>query len=519
MSIDPSEQERISAETIRHSDDRFRKAFELSPAPMAITTLRTGQIVDVNQRLLRVSGYAREEMIGQTSLETGLHANEQERAKLVEQLRAGSVMNRPMKYRVRDGSIREALGSFEIIEIEGQLCILTVLDDVTEQRLLEEELRQAQKMESLGQLAGGVAHDFNNVLTIIQLSTRSLAREVGPRVDGPVEDILAATRRAADLVRKLMAFSRRQMLRPEVLDLSSVFAERTVPVLQRLLGEDIEIVLRPSDRPCLVRADEAQLEQSLINLANNARDAMAVGGSLTIEVFDVELGDRATALSMSPGRYCAFAMTDSGMGMDATTRARIFEPFFTTKPLGKGTGLGLAMVYGFVKQSGGAITVDSEPTRGARFTIYLPAVEETHVVKPAESVPTTIEKTGGSILLVEDESAVRRAVATTLEANGFDVIVSATPREAIRTAKTIHGIDLLITDVVLPGTTGPQLAREVTEVNPGISILFMSGYLESDSRLDQIPSGAPFLGKPFTPEDLVAQVSMILVSRRRGQVP
>jgi len=386
--------------------------------------------------------------------------------------------------------------------------------DVTEQRHLEEQFRQSQKMEAVGQLAGGIAHDFNNLLTAILGNTQLLLRDLPPgdakRSD--VEEIRKASERAASLTRQLLAYSRRQMLQPEVLDLNVVVAEMD-KMLRRLIGEHIALVAVLAPDLGRVRADPNQIEQVIVNLAVNARDAMPDGGKLTIETANVDL-DEAFAqahLGSVPGSYALLAVTDTGAGMDATVRAHLFEPFFTTKEVGKGTGLGLATVYGIVKQSGGYISVDSEPGRGSSFRIYLPRIET-----PAEE-PAGPQKGGpapGSetVLVVEDEPAVLTLSRRALEAQGYVVLAASDPVAALRVVERHGGtIHLLLTDVVMPGLSGRELADRLTAQRPGIRVLYMSGY-PGDAVVQRgtLPAGSAFLQKPFSPDGLARKVRDVL---------
>ncbi len=389
--------------------------------------------------------------------------------------------------------------------------------DVTDQRHLEEQFRQSQKMEAVGQLAGGIAHDFNNLLTAILGNTQLLLRELPPGDSkrGDVEEIRKASERAASLTRQLLAYSRRQMLQPVVLDLNVVVAEMD-KLLRRLIGEHIALVTVLAPDLGRVKADPNQLEQVIVNLAVNARDAMPEGGKLTIETANVDL-DEAFArahLGSVPGAYAMFALTDTGSGMDATVRAHLFEPFFTTKEVGKGTGLGLATVYGIVKQSDGYISVYSEPGHGSSFKIYLPriATPARAAAGPQKGGPARGTET---VLVVEDEPAVLSLSRRALEAQGYVVLAASDAASALRVVERHGGmIHLLLTDVVMPGLSGRELADQLAGQRPGIRVLYMSGY-PGDAVVQHgtLPSGSAFLQKPFSPDGLARKVRDLLDAR------
>ena len=389
--------------------------------------------------------------------------------------------------------------------------------DITERKQLEEQFHQAQKMEAVGRLAGGVAHDFNNLLTAIlgsaDLVLESLKPAAAEREE--VEEIRKAALRAADLTRQLLAFSRQQVVAPTVLNPNTVVADMD-KLLRRLLGEDVALrtVLAPD--LATVKADPSQLEQVLLNLAVNARDAMPNGGKLTIETQNVELDQEYVRghLAAQPGSYVMLAVSDTGVGMDAATQARIFEPFFTTKERGKGTGLGLATVYGIVKQSGGWIWVYSEPGQGTTFKVYLPRVTEP--AAPAAPSPARPVSLRGSetILVVEDEEVIRNLVQKVLKANGYTVLVAGTGSDAERVAGAHAGpIHLLMTDVVLPGLNGREVARRLVAQRAGIRVLFLSGYTD-DAIVHHgvLDPGVAFLQKPFSPAVLGRKVREVLDS-------
>jgi PAS domain S-box-containing protein len=390
--------------------------------------------------------------------------------------------------------------------------------DITERKQLEEQFHQAQKMEAVGRLAGGVAHDFNNLLTAIlgsaDLVLESLKPGVAEREE--VEEIRKAAVRAADLTRQLLAFSRQQVIAPTVLNPNTVVADMD-KLLRRLLGEDVALRTVLASDLGSVKADPNQLEQVLLNLAVNARDAMPNGGKLTIETQNVELDQEYVRghLSAQPGSYVMLAVSDTGVGMDAATQARIFEPFFTTKERGKGTGLGLATVYGIVKQSGGWIWVYSEPGQGTTFKVYLPRATEAAAAPLAPSPAPPVSVRGSeTILVVEDDEMIRNLVQKVLKANGYTVLVAGNGSDAERVAGAHAGaIHLLMTDVVLPGPNGREVARRLVAQRAGIRVLFLSGYTD-DAIVHHgvLEPGVAFLQKPFAPAVLGRKVREVLDS-------
>jgi two-component system cell cycle sensor histidine kinase/response regulator CckA len=386
-------------------------------------------------------------------------------------------------------------------------------------RRSEEQLRQAQKMEAIGQLAGGVAHDFNNMLTIIRgYSDLLLNGILGP--DDPARDavgeIRKAAQRAADLTRQLLAFSRRQVLAPRVLVLNSVIGDMD-KMLRRLIGEDIQLTSRLAPDLGTVKADPGQIEQVLLNLAVNARDAMPRGGQLTIETANVQLDESyaRTHPEVNPGPFVMLAVTDTGCGMDAATQARIFEPFFTTKNPDKGTGLGLATVYGIVKQSGGSVYVYSEVGRGTSFKVYLPRHEEAPAVsREIHVVPRTETRSQGqeTLLIVEDDNSVRALTRTVLRSYSYDVIEAVDADDALRlVSQYAQPIHLLVTDLVMPGMSGRELAERLTELRPQMKVLYVSGYTDDAVvRHGLLEAEVAFLQKPFTPSALASKVREVL---------
>lgn len=429
------------------------------------------------------------------------------------------------RYRIvrpNDGQVRwvHGYGELEKDEKGSPLYMIGTIQDITdamraeqERRRLEEQLQQSQKLESVGRLAGGVAHDFNNLLTVIMSCADSLlASDVLVADDrSDASDIADAARRAADLTRQLLAFSRQQVLQPRVIALSEVVGAAG-RMLRRLLGEDIDLVVTGSDHSEKVFADPGQLEQILVNLAVNARDAMPSGGKLTIETSSIVLNDAFAAehLEVTPGEYVMLAVSDTGIGMDEQTRARAFDPFFTTKSA-TGTGLGLATVYGIVKQSGGHIWLYSELGAGSTIKIYLPRAYQTSA-RPSSLRPAVLRRGDETILLVEDEDRVRLTLQRVLVNAGYTVMAAANAEEALALCqKRGQAIDLLLTDVVMPKMTGLQLAERIAAMQPATRVLYMSGYApNSIVHHGVLEEGIEFIQKPLTPASLLAKVREVL---------
>jgi signal transduction histidine kinase/CheY-like chemotaxis protein len=435
-----------------------------------------------------------------------------------------------LRIRRRDGAWRwvEGVANNLLAEpsIEGIVVnwwdITPRLEADAERQRLEAQVRQAQKMEAIGRLAGGIAHDFNNLLTVISGRAQILLRRAGSTGAGDVDLIYQTAKRAAQLTRQLLAFSRRQTLRPEVLSLNDRLTS-LLPMLRRLIGEDIQIVTGFQQELGLVKVDPSQLEQVVLNLAVNARDAMPRGGRLSMETANVELDESSSRRHPDSGRgpHVMIRITDTGVGMTPDVVARVFEPFFTTKGVGRGTGLGLSTTYGIVKQHGGFITVESEPGQGTAFCVYFPrAADATPVRPPAHRERPVGPARGETVLLVEDETEVRRLARSVLEDCGYKVLEASGPEEASRIA-TYHanGIDLLLTDVVMPSMSGRELAERVCVTRPTTKVLYLSGYTDEALGVHGIlTSDVAFLQKPFTLESLACKVREVLdgVTDRTG---
>jgi signal transduction histidine kinase/CheY-like chemotaxis protein len=417
-------------------------------------------------------------------------------------------------HRLKNGKIIDVEVMTHEIRHARRHAVLAVLIDVTRRKQLEAQLLQAQKMEAVGMLAGGIAHDFNNLLTIITGYSQLLLASLGEsdRNRTAVEQIMTAGDRAAALTRQLLSFSRRQTMQPKVLDVNALVDSLAV-MLRRLIGEDIDLRLDLAADAGQVNADPGKIEQVIMNLAVNSRDAMPAGGTLTIKSGNVELDEHysATHTRVKPGSYVMLAVIDTGSGMDAETRARLFEPFFTTKGQGRGTGLGLSIVFGIVRQSGGNLEVSSEQGKGTAVRIYLPRVAQAAVLE-TESPADTSEPGNETILLVEDEEMVRKFVRETLEHEGYKILEAAGPEQAARISSTYEGpIHLIITDVVMPQENGRSLAARLLRQRQDMKVLYMSGYTDTSivGTAEEMER-AEFLQKPFTPSALAKKVRTVL---------
>ncbi len=509
---------RAMQESLRRSESNFRSL--VMNAPYGICRCDTlGMVQEANPALVAMFGYASADEIRGRHLGS-LYADAQQWFQTADYFHTRKEFNKVVTECVRkDGAALVArisgrsipngkdLGSFEIF-----------MEDVTETRTLELQLRQAQKMEAIGRLAGGIAHDFNNLLMVISGYSEFLLERLGPdpQLRGPAQEISNATQRATSLTRQLLAFSRKQMLAPKVLDLNDVVAEN-LKMLTRMIGEDIDLVMIPGPELGAVLADPGQIDQVIMNLAVNARDAMPQGGKLTIETANVTLDENfaRTHTPLLPGAYVMLTISDTGIGMDNDTQTRIFEPFFTTKGA-KGTGLGLSTVYGIVKQSGGFIFVDSQPQRGTTFRAYFPRIDshdDTAVAQDSIGLPRSVHG-GETILLVEDEANLRRLGRQYLETQGYKILEAEDGAAALQIVDGYKSpIDLLLTDVIMPGMNGRELAGQIVKLLPHVRVLYMSGYAENaighDGTLD---AGINLLQKPFSLPALKTRVREVLDS-------
>ena len=509
-------EEKRAEQALHRSEASYRGLVEHAAYGIYRTT-GDGKFVMVNPALFTMLGYGSAAELLKSDVARDVYVDSAARIRILERCEQFGSAIEEVAWRRRDGSvIAVRLNGRPVRGPDGALeCFEFIVDDVTEQRALEERLRQTQKMEAVGRLAGGIAHDFNNLLTAILGSVDFLRRALGPEhpEHAETEEIQKAAVRAADLTRQLLAFSRQQVLAPKVLELDGLVTNLE-KMMRRLIGEDVELRFVALAPRAAVRADPGQLEQVIVNLVVNARDAMPRGGRLTIETASVDL-DAAYAWehgTVEPGRYVMLAVTDTGVGIDRAAQARLFEPFFTTKEFGKGTGLGLATVYGIVKQSGGYIWVYSEPGQGATFKVYLPRVEQAG--EPVAAPQPPARPLGGTetILLAEDEAAVRNLARRVLEKHGYKLLLAATGRDGVRLAEE-HGspIDLLVTDVVMPEMGGRELAQRLTTRQPSLKVLYLSGYTD-DAIVHHgvLDAGVAFLQKPFKPDELVRKIREVL---------
>jgi PAS domain S-box-containing protein len=514
---------RSAQEQLVRSESNFRSIVTNAPYGICRCDAK-GTLLDANPALVSILGYSNALDLLGVHIGT-LYADTQQWFQLADYFRSHNEFNGVVAEWLRkDGSaIVVRLSGRTIDEKDNTAPYELFAEDITERRKLEQQLRQSQKMEAIGRLAGGVAHDFNNLLMVICGYSEFLLERVGsdPKLRVPAEEIANAADRATSLTRQLLAFSRKQMLAPKVVDLNAIVTEN-LKMLTRMIGEDIELVMVPGPELGAVKADPGQIEQVIMNLAVNARDAMPHGGKLTIETANAPV-DEEYARSHAPitvGQYVMLAISDTGMGMDAETQARIFEPFFTTKGL-KGTGLGLSTVYGIIKQSGGYIWVDSEPGKGTSFKIHLPRASATGEPIIAEPTVTAakFEQPRETILLVEDESELRRLVHQYLEHQGYTILVAADGAAAIELANAYPGtIHLLLSDVIMPGINGRELARRISASRPEIKVLYMSGYTENViAQKGTLEEGITLLQKPFALSTLKAKVREKLSSPLRAK--
>jgi len=509
---------RAAQENLRRSEANFRSL--VTNAPYGICSCdSTGKILDANPAFLELLGLSSpDDVIGQHIF--SLYADSEQWFDLADYLRSSDpFQGLTAEWKRKTGTtVVRVSGRAVSNGLKDGVVFEMFAEDVTERRVLEQQLRQSQKMEAVGRLAGGIAHDFNNLLMVISGYSEFLLERLGgePHLRGPAQEIASASERASSLTRQLLAFSRKQMLAPRIVNLNDIATEN-LKMLTRMIGEDIDLVMTPGKSLWSVRADAGQIEQVIMNLAVNARDAMPSGGKLTIETANITLDEEYARVHapLNAGDYVMVSINDTGAGMDAETQSHIFEPFFTTKGT-KGTGLGLSTVYGIIKQSGGYIWVYSEVGRGTTFKIYLPRVPS--IEEPAMhtiAAPAQFQKVEPgteTILLVEDEANLRYLARQYLEKQGYRVIEAADGAVAMQIAVAHEGvIHLLLTDVIMPGMNGRELAQRISEIRPNVKVLYMSGYTENvigqDGTLD---AGVRLLQKPFNLRDLKSKVREVL---------
>jgi len=507
-------------EALRRSEARSRSLILSAAFGICRCTLG-GRFLDVNPALITMLGHGSVEDLLKLDVRHEVFVNPKELDRLAGDYRyAGGLNGVEVQWKRKDGRViivRLSGCAASSTDEPGEVVLELIAEDITDRRQLEEQLRQAQKMDAVGRLAGGVAHDFNNLLMVINGYTEVLLEQLDKSspMHHKVQSIQQAADRAATLTRQLLAFSRKQLLELKVIDVNRVIGDME-RLLRPLIGENIELVTRLSTQTGHTRADAGQLEQVIMNLVVNAKDAMPEGGKLTVQSSDVTVRqDFSEHRFIQTGRYAVISVADTGHGMDAETQSRIFEPFFTTKEKGKGTGLGLSTVYGIVKQSSGYVFAESELGAGTTFYVYLPRVEES--AEELSPVKSQQSEAGGceTVLLVEDEESVRELVRVTLASRGYQVLEAENGESGLRIAESFkEHIDILITDVVMPGIGGRELARKLLLLRPGISVLYLSGYTE-DAVVTRGALGprTAFLQKPFTLQNLAKKVREVLLSR------
>src|SRR4051794_20682637 len=457
-------------------DDRKSMLFEASPLPMWVYDAETLEFLDVNDAAVRHYGWNRDEFLQMRITEIRPREEVDTLLRAIRGGDVGSPVAKTWRHRLRDGTLIDVEISAGRVRWEGRDAALVVARDVTERRRMEERLSESEKLEAIGRLAGGVAHDFNNLLTVISGYAEVLRGDVGR--NEALEQIEHAAEQAAALTRQLLAFSRRQVLNPEPVDVNEIVGEMET-MLERIIGDDVQVAVKLSPGIASVEADRAQIERIVLNLAANARDAMPHGGRLTVEtaLVDLDAEYETTHGDIEPGPHVLLAMSDTGTGMSEEVRRHLFEPFYTTKGAGKGTGLGLATVFGVVRQSGGAIYVYSEEGRGTTFKIYLPVAAAPAQPGNGAAPPPVVARGTETIVVVEDDESVRELVHLMLRTHGYDVLTAPDGETAARLcAEYPGGVDLLLTDVVMPALNGRALAERLEAMFPSLRVLFMSGY-------------------------------------------
>jgi two-component system cell cycle sensor histidine kinase/response regulator CckA len=502
--------QRRAEEKIRASEEFYRKLFEANPNPMWAFDVETLRFLAVNDAAVAHYGYSRDEFLAMTIKEIRPPEDIPVLLARLAARRSGINIGGRLRHMKKDGTLINVEITSHPIEYAGHRAEIVLATDVSLQHQLDEELRQAQKIEAVGRLAGGIAHDFNNLLTVIQGYAEMLEGQLGRAHPGSalLDEITRAAGRAAELTAQLLAFSRRQMVAPRLFCLNSIVSD-TEKMLRRLLGNHVDMNMELASDLGNVLADPAQVEQVLLNLAINARDAMPDGGKLTIATRNIDVNSESVAnpVDLRPGSYVLLRVADTGMGMDEEVRTHLFEPFFTTKPVGQGTGLGLATVYGIVTHSGGSVTVSSTPGVGTTFNLYFPRHDAPASAADGSGTIASVKRT---VLLVDDEVTVRRLVAAALRARGYAVLEASSGQEALPYGRSKeHVIDLLISDVVMPGMTGPELARKLREACPSLRVLYLSGYAGAAGTANGIDDD-DFLQKPFGMDALCEKVRSLV---------
>jgi two-component system, cell cycle sensor histidine kinase and response regulator CckA len=511
-------QPRHAKAPLRDSENRYQRLFETAKDGILILDFETGQIADVNPFLIEMLGYSHNEFVGKKLWEVGLFKDTAASQSAFNTLQAkGIIRYDDLPLQTKDGRQIAVEYVSNVYTVDGKLVVQCNIRDITQRKqteeVVQEHLRQTSKLEAVGRLAGGVAHDFNNLLAVILGSSELLQADLhahDPRRKY-VEDITNASHRAATLTKQLLTFSRKHVLSPRVVDLNLIVME-TGRLLPRVIGEHIEIAVVPSVEQVAVLADPTQIQLILMTLAANARDAMPKGGKLTIEVANVEMEDGGKPAHVAPGHWVLLSVSDTGAGMSPQVQSRAFDPFFTTKDIGKGTGLGLSTVYGIVKQSDGNILLDSKVGEGTTIRIYLPKAKE-EIIERATASRVSDESLRGSetILLVEDQQQLRNLTRVFLQKLGYNVLDAGFPEEAIQMAQQFTGtIDLLLTDVVMPGMNGRELASQLQPFYANMRVLYVSGFANQTPEKDGPAANHAFMQKPFVLQELATRIRELL---------
>ena len=502
-------------EALRISEEKYSKVFHATPAGISITSLDEGRFLDVNEAFERILEFRHDEIVGRTTLDVGLWVDPREREHVINlRKRNGPAKNLEIHARTKSGGLRTLRYSGQLVEIAGVDCILSTVEDITDQKRMESQLQQAQRLEAVGRLAGGIAHDFNNMLTVILGRAEMASGGLAP-ANPLFEDVLEirrAAERSSELTRELLTFARKQDVAPRPLNLNQAISER-LGMLRRLIGENVALQWNPGPGLWQVKMDPVQIDRILVNLAVNARDAIGDVGTLTVSTENTlregalpqpETGER-------PREWVLLTVTDTGTGMSEETMAHIFEPFFTTKETGKGTGMGLATVYGTVEHGGGWIEVQSEPGSGSTFRIYLPRTHDA-LIPTGDSSQDQLASGNETVLVVEDELAILKFVRTALQRQGYTVVEATSAEDALLLAASRERhLHLLLTDLVMPNMNGRDLYEKVATLHPGIKVILMSGYsADVPRRSDHVEENVPFLHKPFSMKQLSEKVREVL---------
>jgi len=504
---------------IRQTEERYKHLIDTANDVILVLDAETGVILDANERSSHLLGRSLREIVGLRGEQIVIESDrEQYRQVLAGALKGAAVAGRQLRLSHSDGRSIPVEVNTSLTEFEGKRIVQGIFRDITDRQRLEEEVRQAQKMEVVGRLAGGIAHDFNNLLMVILMQVTKIQNSPQrAQLLQHAETVRIAAEKAASLTKQLLAFGRKQVLVLQVLDLNGLLGE-VKEMLSTLPAQQVQLMVTPSPQQLPVEVDLGKIEQVIMNLAVNACDAMPSGGILRIKTSQVSMIGFKSGAKNSPTAHALLEITDTGSGMDAETKAHLFEPFFTTKPIGKGTGLGLSTVYGIVKQSGGTIEVDSVPGEGTTFRVYLPIVEQP--VSPRRTAKVSSPVTTGSetVLLAEDQFSIRSALREFLESKGYQVLEAQNGGEALELAERHPGsIDVLVTDVIMPQIRGLELAKRVTELHPDICVIFMSGYSEDALVENRLLSQQKItlIQKPFDPEDLAQKIKESLSDKSR----